>query len=66
MTSYEMAARHKKVAELVAVLRRAGVTADEAEQSNESSRSLAAVAAGVNPPSEKTWELVVKSLRDTL
>lgn len=64
MNTYEMAARHKKVAALVDVLRKANVTADEALLADESSQRLAAVAAGVNHPSAETWKLVVETLRE--
>ena len=62
MTTYEVAARHRKAARLASVLREAGVSASVARLANEGDWRLTAEVAGVHPPSEATIALVIAAL----
>lgn len=64
VTIFEQANRYKKTMALVAVLRKAGVTASDARQSDANGWRLAARAANVNPPSATTIALVIKQLEE--
>lgn len=59
---WEDAARERKAAAIAAVLDGMGVTPDQAEVIEPGLRVRIAQQAGVKPPSEQTWELVVKVL----
>jgi hypothetical protein len=64
VTTYEVAARNKKVAALVAVLRQAGISASMLAEANDHDWFLAANAAHVNPPSETTRALALAKLAE--
>jgi hypothetical protein len=64
ISTYEQANRAKKTAALAAVLRKAGVTATDARQSDANGWRLAARAANVNPPSATTIALVIQQLEE--
>ena len=64
MTTYEHAARTKKVALLVETLVRAGVSVSMAREAAQSDWELAAAHAGVKPPSAITINEVIKALEE--
>lgn len=63
MNPYEDAARIKKAHALADTVQAAGGTAQAAADLPHEDRLTAAAVAGVNPPSDATWELVVDLLR---
>lgn len=65
---YEEQARAVKAAKLAHVLRkamrRAGISIEQVEAASIEAKRDAARLAGVNMPSDKTWEIVVRLLRE--
>ncbi len=59
MNTYEMAARNKKAAALIAILKDHGVTLEEAQVAEPEHWAIAAKAANVKPPSAETVALVL-------
>ena len=64
MTTYEHAARSKKVARLVETLVKAGVSASVAREAVYEDWRIAAESAGVKPPSAITINEVIKALEE--
>ena len=62
-TTYEMLARERKVAKIVAVLRKYGVTVSDLADATREEWDAAAKKHGFNPPSDQTIALVVAELR---
>jgi hypothetical protein len=59
MNTYELAARRKKAAALLATLKEHGVTLEDAKVAEPEDWALAAKAASVKPPSAETVALVL-------
>ena len=64
MTTYEHAARSKKVARLVETLVKAGVSASVAREAVYEDWRIAAESAGVKPPSAITINEVIKVMEE--
>ena len=64
MTTFEHAARSKKVARLVETLVKSGVSASVAREASNEDWIIAAQSAGVNTPSITTRDAVIKALEE--
>ncbi len=62
MNTYEMAARNKKAAALLAILKEHNVTLEEAQVAEPEHWAIAAKAANVKPPSAETIALVLEMM----
>lgn len=59
---YEELARSRKATAIAVMLHREGIATDRARTFDGHQRKLAAAAAQVKPPSQKSWDLVLELL----
>jgi hypothetical protein len=61
---YEKQNRHKKATMLVDLLEKSDLTVEQIEKLSSSERDIVSTLAGVNKPSEETWNLVIQLIKN--